>query len=220
MHRFIEKSPDFKNLGPLIDLSLDPTSVYYEGSMLLFELAFKRSTLIIGTFEYLVKLGLDIDQANNAGRTVLRVLCDYEESRDTKQQVLEYALRVCKNLNPRDQEGIQPLHIAASVSEVSVFKLLDAGADLFGATNEGMTVLHLAAQAHQPGIIGIVLSKIADLGEAKRKLFINRQNQGGSAALHYACRSGRPESVKALLEAGADPNLLNKAGNSPIRACA
>ncbi|KAJ5889943.1 hypothetical protein N7504_010753 [Penicillium tannophilum] len=217
------KSPGVKHMGPVIDLGLDPTSVDYEGNTPLFKLASKSSTAIIGTYECLVKLGLDIDQANNAGRTVLHILCDHKynpKSWNSKRQVFDYVLQVSKNLNPRDRDGIQPLHIAASNSEVSVFKLLDAGANLFGTTNEGMTILHIAARARQPGVIGIVLSKIAGLEKLKRKEFINQQNQEGNAALHFACRSGRPESVEALLEAGADPNLLNKYGHSPFRACA
>ncbi|KAJ6002676.1 hypothetical protein N7451_005223 [Penicillium sp. IBT 35674x] len=223
LHRFIEKYPGVKHLGPVIDLGLDPNSVDYEGNTPLFKLAFKRSTSLIGTYEYLVKLGLDIDQANNAGRTVLHILCDHNynpESWNSKRQVFDYVLHVSKDLNPRDHDGIQPLHIAASISEVSVFKLLDAGANLFGTTNEGMTILHIAARARQPGVIGIVLSRIAGLKELKRKAFINQQNQEGNAALHYACRSGRPESVQALLEAGANLNLLNKDGHSPFRVCA
>ncbi|KAJ6103909.1 ankyrin 2-3/unc44 [Penicillium sp. IBT 16267x] len=204
-------------------IGLDPTFVDYEGNTVLVELALKCPTINIGAYEYLLRLGLDIDQANNAGRTVLHILCGYEHDRESwnpKWQLLKYVIQVCANLNPRDHDGIQPLHIAASISEVSVFKLLNAGADLFGATKEGMTILHIAARARQSGTIGIVLSRIADLEETKRKAFINQQNHEGNAALHYACRSGRPETVKALLEAGADPNLLDKDGNSPFGACA
>ncbi|KAJ5635238.1 ankyrin 2-3/unc44 [Penicillium longicatenatum] len=223
LHRCIELGANTKLLGHLVNLDLDPASVDYEGNTLLFELAPKGSTLNIDTWDYLLDLGLDIDQANNAGRTMLHILCNYKHSRDKwslERHPLGYALQLCEKLNPRDHDGIQPLHLAASVSEIYVFKLLDAGADLFGATNGGMTVLHIAARECQPGVIGIVLSKIADLVEAKRKAFINQQTQDGNAALHYACRSGRPESVKVLLEAGADPNLLNKDGKSPFRECA
>lgn len=230
LHRCIEKAVEISHmsfliydLGCLINLGLDPTSVDYEGNTVLFELASKCYTLKIKTFEYLFEWGLDIDQANNSGRTVLHILCGCEynqKSWDSELQDLDYALQVCKNLNPRDNDGVQPLHTAASISEVSVFKLLDAGADLLGATNKGMTVLHVAARACQPGVICIVLSRIADLGEEKRKAFINQQDQVGNTALHYACRSGRPETVKALLEAGADPNLVDIDGNSPFRACA
>lgn len=206
-------------LDYLIGLGLDPTVTDYEGNTLLHCAAARKSASNkLAILKHLSDLSLDIDQPNHSGRTVLHMLCarsDDESHLRMEGQPLDYVLQVCKNLNPGDFNGVQPLHLAATVSEEYVFKLLNAGADVFEVTHEGMTVLHIAARARQPNIVSLVLSELVRFGEVRRKAFVNQRNKEGKAALHYACRSGRPETVKALLEAGADPNL-----GSPFRECA
>ncbi|KAJ5145345.1 hypothetical protein N7448_002737 [Penicillium atrosanguineum] len=217
---------DASRLDEMVDLTgFDPSVVDYKGNTLILEVASKKDTPdSISTYRHLKELGVDIDQPNNCGQTLLHKLCSRKPRNCSWQPSIktefDYAIQECKNKNPQDIDGIQPLHIAAAVSEVYVFKLLNSGADLFGVTKEGMTVLHVAARARQPGIIGLVLSKIADLDDGKRKSFINQRNAEGNAALHYACCSGRPETVDLLLNAGADPNLPGKNGYTPFRACA
>jgi ankyrin repeat protein len=206
-------------------MDFDPFVIDNKGNTLLLELASKRNSSDgITRYKHLKKLGVDIEQPNNCGKTVLHKLCSRKpRSRSWKpsgETLFGYVTQECKSLSHQDIDGIQPLHIAAAVSESYVFKLLNAGADLFSVTKEGMTILHIAARARQSGIIGLVLSKIDDLDDEKRKAFINQRNQEGNAALHYACCSGRPETVYLLLEAGADPNLLGKDGHAPFRACA
>ncbi|KAJ5710917.1 hypothetical protein N7488_005073 [Penicillium malachiteum] len=172
---------------------------------------------------YVKEIGVDIDQPNNRGKTVLHKLCSRKPGNRSWQPsvttLFDYVIEECRNLNPQDVDGIQPLHIAAAVSEAYVFKLLNAAADIFGVTKEGMTVLHIAARARQVGIMGLVLSKIADLDDQKRKAFIDQKNIEENSAL-YACSSGCPETVRLLLDAGANPNLLGQNGWTPFRACA
>ncbi|KAJ5547867.1 hypothetical protein N7513_005101 [Penicillium frequentans] len=173
---------------------------------------------------HLKELGVDIDEPNHRGKTVLHKMCAREPSlsnwKPSLKTAFDYVIQECKSLNPCDVDGVQPLHVAAAISEDYVYKLLEAGADLFGTTKEDMTVLHVAARARQPGVIGLVLSRLADLEDAAFKEFINRKSAEGNAALHYACCVGHPESVDLLLDSGADPNLPGRNGFTPLRACA
>lgn len=156
--------------------------------------------------ERLMDIGMDINKRNNQGRTVLHAVCsrddfNYNQDGESGHTILDYVLEKCECLTAIDNEGIQPLHIAAMISEVFVYKLLHAGADIRAATHDQMTVLHLAARARQSGIIDMISSRAMSLSEKDRLEFVNSQDKDGRTALHYACCSGRPETVKSLLEA-------------------
>jgi ankyrin repeat protein len=64
-------------LGHMISLGLDPTLTDYEGNTLLFEIAASKLSNIskFAFLKHLCGLGLNIDQANHRGSTVLHTLC-------------------------------------------------------------------------------------------------------------------------------------------------
>lgn len=73
---------------------------------------------------------------------------------------------------------------------------------------QNQTALHLAAtSAQHQDTIRILLGCGARVGEP---------DDGGQTALHKAALSGSVVNVMALLDAGADPNVMDKFGHSPL----
>jgi ankyrin repeat protein len=105
------------------------------------------------------------------------------ERSPSAETTFDYVLGECKNKSPQDTDGIQPLHIAAASRSIILERTRPtvpgcraraatwrtvmpsfvtaniSGADMFAVTKEGMTVLHVAARARQPGTVGLVLSQ-------------------------------------------------------------
>lgn len=169
---------------------------------------------------------LDANLLNQRGRLPLHSLCatawydlpDRRKRGSFLQSVAENLIAETKDIDAADFDGIRPLHLASMMSEWLVKRLLAAGADPTAATSEGLTALHLAARAREANIVGLLLTELKKApGEFKQHL--DAPDQTGRSALFYACRSGRPESVELLFRAGANVNLVDKEGFSPLDAC-
>ncbi|KAH7011276.1 putative ankyrin repeat protein [Ilyonectria destructans] len=184
-------------------------------------------------WERLIGMGLDLEQRNHAGRTPLHILCA-TRSRRFRQGVmtaLDFVISRTKNLDIADNDSITPLHIAVTGGELCTKKLLDAGANPAVVTYEGLTPLHLASRCRESNVVGLLLdalrskqkspvannssrlreSGIVPLSDAAPSpepvIGVNARAFGrfdDVTPLFYACRSGRPETVTLLLEAGAD----------------
>jgi ankyrin repeat protein len=149
---------------------------------------------LIPRWKQLVNLGLSPDQANNEGRTTLHIIAASQPcihggaytSNAGSVNLADLVIAEAKNLSPRDNQGLTALHLAATVSELVVKKLLDAGANLAVTTFEGLTPLHLAARARQSNIVGLLLEHSKSQGLE----LINACDENGHTALYYACRSG------------------------------
>lgn len=74
------------------------------------------------------------------------------------------------------------------------------------------TALHMAAAAHQPEIVQLLLAHGAD---------VHARNRMGAEPLHYAADGSRnpdaqADTIRALVAAGADPNAVCKRGVAPL----
>ena len=121
-------------------------------------------------------------------------------------------------IRDRDNEGTLPIHAAATTSDELVAWCISKGSDITARTyNKWQNPLHLAASADQSNALGLLLETYASTRQTG--VVINQQDEDGRTPLHYACASGRTESVKLLLQAGGDVTIGDKMGWSPLHMC-
>lgn len=168
---------------------------------------------------------LDANMPNRRGRLPLHSLCatawyDLQDGRHSGLAYLaDYFIGKTKDIDAADASGVRPLHLASMMSEWMVKRLLTAGADPMSVTSEGLTSLHLAARAREANIVGLLIDEL-DKVPGRLQQSLDARDQTGRSPLFYACRSGRPESVQLLLDAGANVDLLDQDGLSLFHACA
>ncbi|MBI3929117.1 MAG: ankyrin repeat domain-containing protein [Armatimonadetes bacterium] len=133
--------------------------------------------------------------------------------------------------------GRTPLMAAAMEGDVpGAGRLLQRGADIDESNPEGWTALMFAAAHGQGAAVvellargasihprdrrgrtALVLSAEAGVAEVLRLLPSTPEQR--QEALLAALRGDRTESAKALLELGADPDLLDEEGRTPLMTC-
>lgn len=223
------------DLDTLGGLGLDIKAIDHEGNGLLHELASRednhyRVSALLPLWKYLIAMGLDLADKNYAGRTPLHILCtnDGRSPYSNRRSVMpiDFVIAQAKNLDTADNNGITPLHIAATRGELYTKKLLDAGANPAACTRDGLTALHLASRWGQSNVVGMLLvamgaetpsiacktSRTDNLGGrpmARPVKGVNAKAYGRNeiTPLFFACRTGRPETVTLLIEAGADATV-------------
>ena len=158
----------------------------------------------------LLKGGADPNAEDRSGVTPLN-LAVAGEDRDSAQALLAAGA----DPNAPDDSGEVPLFYAVDREDTElVAALLKAGANPNYDTAE--TFLHLAVQNNNAVIVAALL---------KAGAHPNAQNELGKTPLHYAVEDAEVEIilpvVKALLDAGADPEVEDgEYGWTPIQAAA
>lgn len=72
--------------------------------------------------------------------------------------------------------------------------------------------VELVGSVLHPIHLAAVYGMVAPVVQAFPDVNVNRQYNGGSTALHFACRKAAMDDVKALLSHGADPTLCDYHG--------
>ncbi|CAB0033834.1 unnamed protein product [Trichogramma brassicae] len=118
----------------------------------------------------------------------------------------------------RDNKGNTPLHLALRYENKKATELLlKAGADPNLADAKGSTPLHIVSQECRCYGLAQVLFKICD--ELNQPLRVNARDKLGNTPLHYEAQNachGPSDLMELLLRLGADPNLANDAGITPL----
>ena len=79
--------------------------------------------------------------------------------------------------------------------------------DVYERTQNGKSLLHLAARIPHPFLLQCLIDKFEN---------VNLVDQGFMTPLHEACKAGCLENAKLLLEYGANVNALTSQGNTPL----
>ena len=117
----------------------------------------------------------------------------------------------------QDQYGCTPLHVAANSGSVDIMRwLLNNGANASALATKRRTPLHEAVYTVELGAVNVLL-------EHKPDIDLNFQDSYGDTPLHDILSLPHPsqegkvaEIVRRLLEHGADPNLRNRSGETPL----
>ena len=127
-------------------------------------------------------------------------------------------------LDARDVHGRTPLHIASMQGHHPLIELLAPSPESSHIKdNDGCTPLYYACKNSHLECIREFLVRIPDVISDVKKVANNdgttplsaRTGSGGTI-LHVACDKGDLPIVKKLLEAGAEPNVTDKFGYTPL----
>ena len=173
----------------------------------------------------LLAAGADVKAANRDGATAM-----YQASVNGSASMLERLIKGGADVNGTFlSTGETALMEAARTGRMDAVKtLLDHGATVNAKESlRQTTALMWAASQDHPEVIRLLIAKGADLNVQSLKEKVTAQygqlskvadhlEKGGLTALTLAAREGGFASVKALIDAGADPNQSTGDGSSAL----
>lgn len=120
----------------------------------------------------------------------------------------------------RDSRRKTPLIYAAEFDdEKAVRKLIQRGANLERADEDGETALHWATRKGSESCCKVLLERVFTANKILQKgANINAKNKNGSTPLMLAAEHGNVKMVNLLLESGADTTIENTSGRTAAQA--
>jgi len=173
----------------------------------------------------LLRAGANVNAVNRYGVSPLRLAV---ESGDVA--LAEVLVKAGANPNAAIPAGESILMMAARAGDPATLKLLlSAGAKVNAAeATQGQTALMYAARENHAVAVKVLVEGGADLNARSRPLewpefkfntggmIYTVQPVGGWSATMFAAREGAIEAVRALADAGADLNLADPDGTTPL----
>ena len=127
--------------------------------------------------------------------------------------VFQLIIQNVNEKNPPDGEGNTPLHRAAEYGHLNICQMIIQTVCLKNPPNNlGFTPLHFAARNGNASICELIMKNVGNK---------NPKASNGSTPLHEAAKSTRSlqdhlDVCKVLVENGADKNLIDDKGRTPI----
>jgi ankyrin repeat protein len=181
----------------------------YGGSLLhkaLFGEAFHNK---MDKVDLLLARGIDVNLQNKEGWTPMHRLINLGDSTKNGLKLMRKLIDHGAVVNLRDIYSTTPLHLASETrNDTFVTELLKAGADPTLRDCLGQIPLHRSVLYEHPNkkILEALVKAGAD---------VNAQDDMGDTPLHKAVYYQFKESVKWLLDHGAEPLVRNKEGKLP-----
>jgi len=128
-------------------------------------------------------------------------------------KTLQLLIEMGADANKVDETPLKrtPIQYAANCFRPeSVKTLLELGASVSTKCSGGITTLHIAAKQGDLKSIQILLA------HPDTRTILDTQDENGTTALHYVVQTGHIAIAKALLDAGANPNLQATTGVTPL----
>ncbi len=174
----------------------------------------------------LIDAGADVNVANRYGLTPT-----IQAAINGNSEIITILLDAGADPNAITLQGDTALMNAAKTGAVQgVEALLDAGAEVDARdTYTYQTPLMWATASNQSEVVDLLIQHGADVNAVSAELLFSGINQGGVqgdfpngglTSLHHAARENALESAQLLLAAGADPDILDPQGISPLRVAA
>jgi len=165
--------------------------------------------------QLLLEHGASVHVRNKNGQTPLHLAA----SRWVFFDVGALMLKLGADVNAQDNEDMTPLHFVSRSDyrgrDAQV--LLEHGARVHMQNKDGQTPLHLASEELLSDVVALLLTFGAD---------VDAQDNKGMTPLHYAlsslsqsshCREDLQKVIKNLLESGANDNLPDGHGKTPLQ---
>jgi ankyrin repeat protein len=236
LHKAVEEG-DAGKVSQLLDVN-SRTINWKEGdqreTLLHYAIRFEHLEVV----KILIERGADMNIGDNDEMTPL-----HKAAYRGLLEISEYLLSKGASLSVKDRYGVSPLHLAAARGHNKVMSLLlDRGADINLPDNDGETPLHRAAKNGYPKAVSFLLEKGAnpDIGdeqgrtalywsvERKRysciaallKADVNTESatkKDGETPLHKALAENDVRAAEMLVKGGADVNVKNSKGESPLQ---
>lgn len=163
----------------------------------------------------------------------------YYAAENGQDKAVQFLLLYGADINVRDEYMKSPLMAAIEAKSYSTAKiLLDVNANVQISDENGRTPLHYAVIYRQPEIAEAITNKFCDVdspdNDGNTPLFyafnkiplirvllragadINGANIDGKTVLHQAVITNNLQSVKFLIENGANVNIKDQKGHTPI----
>ena len=174
-------------------------------------------------FAYVLSKGADVnvfEKDEDNGRNILHniiggLISGDEESNKVAWEKIKLVLKYGININHQDRPKRTALMWALSHGrdhkDVVEYLFDHADVDLTLLDERGESLLHYVL--NMPSLAEKIIKKLKK--EKQLKKMINHVNIDGSTPLHHAA-AGNIKVIKMLLAAGANPNIIDKNGYTPI----